>query len=46
MSVVDVIVRGGGVGWAIAEDENGGHALVPESYLELVELDNSHTGSD
>lgn len=44
--VVRIIGRGGGVGWAIAEDENGGHALVPESYLELVELDNSHTGSD
>ena len=35
--VVDVIGRGGGVGWAVVEKEDGGHALVPESYLELVE---------
>lgn len=44
--IVRIIGRGGGVGWAIAEDESGGHALVPESYLELVELDNDHTGSN
>ncbi|KAI5120736.1 hypothetical protein M0805_006442 [Coniferiporia weirii] len=37
--VVHIVGRGGGVGWAIAEDEAGGHALVPESYLELVKLD-------
>ncbi|KAF9782083.1 hypothetical protein BJ322DRAFT_1074236 [Thelephora terrestris] len=35
--VVYVIGRGGGVGWAVAEKGDGGHALVPESYLELVE---------
>lgn len=35
--VVSVIGRGGGVGWAVVEKEDGGHALVPESYLELVE---------
>lgn len=34
--LVHVIGRGGGVGWAIVEREGGGHALVPESYLELV----------
>jgi len=34
--VVKVIGRGGGVGWAIVEKEDGTHALVPESYLELV----------
>ncbi|KAI0637531.1 hypothetical protein C8Q77DRAFT_1214617 [Trametes polyzona] len=37
--VVHVVGRGGGVGWAIVEKEGGGHALVPESYLELVEAD-------
>lgn len=37
--VVHVIGRGGGVGWAIVEKEGGGHALVPESYLELVQPD-------
>ena len=37
--VVHVIGRGGGVGWAIVEREGGGHALVPESYLELVKPD-------
>jgi len=36
--VVDVVGRGGGVGWAVVEKTDGGHALVPESYLELVEL--------
>ena len=35
--VVCVIGRGGGVGWAVVEKEDGSHALVPESYLELVE---------
>ncbi|KAH8115644.1 hypothetical protein DFH11DRAFT_1725874 [Phellopilus nigrolimitatus] len=43
--LVRVIGRGGGVGWAIAEDESGGHALVPESYLEVVELDDSSVDS-
>jgi len=37
--LVHVIGRGGGIGWAIAEREDGGHALVPEGYLELVQLD-------
>ncbi|KAI0655313.1 hypothetical protein C8Q70DRAFT_923810 [Cubamyces menziesii] len=37
--VVHVVGRGGGVGWAVVEKEGGGHALVPESYLELVEAD-------
>lgn len=37
--VVRVVGRGGGVGWAIVEKEGGGHALVPESYLELVQAD-------
>lgn len=36
--VVNVLGRGGGVGWAVVEKADGGHALVPESYLELVEL--------
>ena len=35
--VVHVIGRGGGVGWAVVQKEDGSHALVPESYLELVE---------
>ncbi|PSR72515.1 hypothetical protein PHLCEN_2v11615 [Hermanssonia centrifuga] len=39
--VVHVIGRGGGVGWAIVEKEDGGHALVPESYLELVQADDT-----
>lgn len=43
--VVHIIGRGGGVGWAIAEDENGNHALVPESYLELVQLDEAPPAS-
>lgn len=33
--VVRVVGRGGGIGWAIVEQDGGGHALVPESYLEL-----------
>ncbi|EJF60028.1 hypothetical protein BD309DRAFT_987036 [Dichomitus squalens] len=37
--IVHVVGRGGGVGWAVVEREGGGHALVPESYLELVEAD-------
>lgn len=37
--IVHVVGRGGGVGWAIVEKEGGGHALVPESYLELVQVD-------
>lgn len=32
---MQVVGRGGGVGWAIVEQDGGGHALVPESYLEL-----------
>lgn len=44
--IVRVIGRGGGVGWAVVlkdgPESNGdskGHALVPESYLEVVRLD-------
>lgn len=37
--VVHVVGRGGGVGWAIVETEGGGHSLVPESYLELMQAD-------
>ena len=37
--VVKIIARGGGVGWAVVEKEDGEHALVPEGYLELVESD-------
>ncbi|KZT63802.1 hypothetical protein DAEQUDRAFT_733441 [Daedalea quercina L-15889] len=37
--IVRIVGRGGGVGWAIVEKEDGGHALVPESYLELVQAD-------
>lgn len=40
--LVYVIGRGGGVGWAVVEREDGGHALVPESYLELVEAPPEH----
>ena len=40
--VVNVIGRGGGVGWAVVEKEDGAHALVPESYLELVEASREH----
>jgi hypothetical protein len=36
--IVNVVGRGGGVGWAVVEKDDGGYALVPESYLELVEL--------
>ncbi|THH05440.1 hypothetical protein EW145_g4791 [Phellinidium pouzarii] len=48
--VVHIIGRGGGVGWAIAEDDKGNHALVPESYLEPLkiddEVDDAHTESN
>ncbi|KIK94170.1 hypothetical protein PAXRUDRAFT_12214 [Paxillus rubicundulus Ve08.2h10] len=41
--MVRVIGRGGGVGWAVVVKDGlkdaGVHALVPESYLELVRLD-------
>ena len=42
--IVRVIGRGGGVGWAVVDKGEGGedgkgHALVPESYLEVVRLD-------
>ncbi|KAF8631935.1 hypothetical protein AX17_004980 [Amanita inopinata Kibby_2008] len=41
--VVRVVGRGGGVGWAVVVDvregREGGHALVPESYLEVIKLD-------
>ncbi|OJA20389.1 hypothetical protein AZE42_06683 [Rhizopogon vesiculosus] len=41
--VVRVVGRGGGVGWAVAVKDGlkdtGAHALVPESYLEVVRLD-------
>ncbi|KAK0462955.1 uncharacterized protein EV420DRAFT_1521877 [Desarmillaria tabescens] len=44
--IVRVVGRGGGVGWAVVvvdKEKNKGtqqqHALVPESYLELVQLD-------
>ncbi|CCM05731.1 uncharacterized protein FIBRA_07963 [Fibroporia radiculosa] len=37
--IVHIIGRGGGVGWAVVEKDDGGHALVPESYLELVKPD-------
>ncbi|KAF9651032.1 hypothetical protein BDM02DRAFT_1029807 [Thelephora ganbajun] len=40
--VVYVIGRGGGVGWAVVEKEDGSHALVPESYLEHVEASREH----
>ncbi|KAG2132089.1 hypothetical protein DEU56DRAFT_739651 [Suillus clintonianus] len=38
--VVRVVGRGGGVGWAVVvKEDTGVHALVPESYLEVVKLD-------
>ncbi|KAG1733217.1 uncharacterized protein EDB91DRAFT_1149546 [Suillus paluster] len=41
--VVRVVGRGGGVGWAVVVKDGlkdtGAHALVPESYLEVVRLD-------
>ena len=42
--IVRIIGRGGGIGWAVAEDEHGGHALVPESYLEPYQLDEDPVG--
>jgi len=50
--IIRVIGRGGGVGWAVvlkdgAEDKGeSGHALVPESYLEVVRLDEEDEGDD
>lgn len=52
--VVHVVGRGGGAGWAVVVDERegraslglGGHALVPESYLEVVRLDEDEVGED
>jgi hypothetical protein len=35
--IVYIIGRGGGVGWAIVQNEDKSRALVPESYLEFVE---------
>ncbi|EPS99762.1 hypothetical protein FOMPIDRAFT_1060647 [Fomitopsis schrenkii] len=37
--IVRIVGRGGGVGWAVVEKDDGSHALVPESYLELVQTD-------
>lgn len=38
--IVRVVGRGGGVGWAVVVKEDASsHALVPESYLEVVKLD-------
>jgi len=40
--VVRVVGRGGGIGWEVVvkpEELGGGHALVPESYLEVMRLD-------
>jgi hypothetical protein len=34
--LVNVLGRGGGDGWVVVAIEDGGQALVPESYLELV----------
>jgi hypothetical protein len=42
---VRVVGRGGGVGWAVVIKEDGGHALVPESYLEPVTIDEEEEGS-
>ena len=40
--IVSVTSKGRGDGWAVVDDtregKEGGHALVPESYLELVQL--------
>ena len=47
--LVRVIGRGGGVGWAVVVKDGlkdaGVHALVPESYLELVRLDEENLES-
>ncbi|KZT07359.1 uncharacterized protein LAESUDRAFT_758769, partial [Laetiporus sulphureus 93-53] len=37
--VVRVVARGGGAGWAVVVRDEGGHALIPESDLELVQAD-------
>ncbi|KAG2064596.1 hypothetical protein BDR04DRAFT_242846 [Suillus decipiens] len=38
--IVRVVGRGGGVGWAVVvKEDTNSHALVPESYLEVVRLD-------
>ena len=41
--IVTVVGMGRGDGWAVVHDtregKEGGRALVPESYLELVQLD-------
>ena len=38
--IVRVLGRGGGVGWAIViRESDGSQALVPESYLELIQAD-------
>ncbi|KII84513.1 hypothetical protein PLICRDRAFT_45859 [Plicaturopsis crispa FD-325 SS-3] len=42
---VEVIGRSG-IGWAIALREDGSHALVPESYLELVRSGRDNDDSD
>lgn len=45
--IVRVIGRGGGMGWAVVVrggEGEGGHALVPESYLEVWELDKQDEG--
>jgi hypothetical protein len=41
--VVRIIGRGGGIGWAVAVKADGSHALVPESYLELIEQDDENS---
>jgi hypothetical protein len=48
--IVRVVGRGGGVGWAVVVDEREGmadkHALVPESYLEVIQFDLEEEGGD
>ena len=44
--IIHVVGRGGGVGWAIVEKEGGGHALVPESYIELVKADETESAQE
>ena len=34
--IVYAVCRGGGVGWVTAEKENGDHALVPGSYIQVT----------
>lgn len=36
---VNVLGRGGGIGWVVVLKSNGEQALVPEGYLELVRPD-------